>query len=205
MSHKEFDFTNFPVLETERLLLRKMTPEDVNALLRHFGNPEVVRYIDMQPIRTIEQANEWLRWMGSYFEARDGLRWGIIRKEDDVFVGSAGLHNWDREAHVAEIGCDIAHTYWGERYGQEAMRRLIEFGWQSLNLNRIEADVIHGNQRSLHVMAKLGFKEEGRLRQRVLKGGKYYDVHIFGLLRQEYIQQQTSASGLTSIEPDSSP
>jgi [ribosomal protein S5]-alanine N-acetyltransferase len=181
-----FDFTHFPVIETERLILREMSPDDVNALLRHFGNAEVVRFIDMQPIRTLEQANEWLRWMGGFFAARDGLRWGITLKHDRTFIGSAGLHGWNREAHFAEIGCDIAYPYWGHGYGREAMRHIITFGWDQMNLNRVEADVIEGNQRSIHALQKLGFRLEGTFRQRLLKGGKYFDVHYFGLLRCDY-------------------
>lgn len=186
MNHHTFDFSHFPILETKRLILREMQPEDVNALLKLFGNSAVVQFINMQPIKTIAQANEWLKWMGGFFAAKDGLRWGITLKEDHSFVGSAGLHSWNREAHYAEIGCDIAHPFWGNRYGQETMRELIEFGWQQMKLNRIEADVIQGNTRSIHVLKKLGFKQEGVLRQKILKGGKYYDVHIFGLLRCDY-------------------
>jgi len=184
--HRVFDFTHFPTLETDSIILREMSPEDVTALLMHFGNSEVVKFIGMQPIKTIEQANEWLRWMGGFFAAKDGLRWGISLRDTEEFIGSAGLHHWNREAHYAEIGCDIAHPYWGNGYGQEAMRRLIEFGWENMKLNRIEADVVKGNMRSMHVLEKLGFKKEGVLRQRLLKGGKYYDVYLFGLLRSEY-------------------
>lgn len=185
MNYRVFDFTHFPTLATERLMLREMTPDDVNALLKHFGNPEVVKFIAMQPIKTIEQANEWLKWMGGFFAAKDGLRWGITQ-QDGNFVGSAGLHRWNREAHYAQIGCDIAYPYWGQGYGQEAMRQIIEFGWEQMKLNRIEADIVKGNQRSAHVLEKLGFKKEGVLRQRILKGGKYYDVHIYGLLLCDY-------------------
>lgn len=185
--HRVFDFTDFPTLETENLILREMSPEDVSALLKHFGNTEVVRFINMQPIKTIEQANEWLKWMGGFFAARDGLRWGITLKADNTFIGSAGLHRWNREAHYAEIGCDIAYPYWGHGYGQEAMRKIIEFGWEQMKLNRIEADTVNGNLRSIHVLEKLGFKAEGTLRQRILKGGKYYDIHLFGLLRCDYL------------------
>lgn len=183
MNHQRvFDFTHFPLLETERLRLREIQPDDVNALLKMFGNPEVVRFIEMQPIKSIEQANEWLKWMGGIFSSKDGLRWAVTLP-DDTFIGSAGLHRWNREVHCAEIGCDISYTYWGNGYGQEAMHRVIDFGWKNMNLNRIEASVIKGNNRSVHVMEKLGFKKEGTLRQRLLKGGKYYDVYIFGLLR----------------------
>lgn len=179
-----FDFTHFPTLKTQHLFLRKITPEDVNSLLKLFGNSEVVRFIEMQPIKTIEQANEWLKWMGGAFTAKDGLRWGITL-DDGTFIGSAGLNRWNREAHYAEITCDINHAYWGHGYGQEAMREVIQFGWEQLSLNRIEATVIKGNHRSVYVMEKLGFKKEGLLRQRLLKGGKYYDIYTFGLLHCE--------------------
>ena len=184
MNRRVFDFSSFPTLATERLLMREITPEDVNALLVHFGNPEVVKFIGMQPIRTIEQANEWLKWMGGFFAAKDGLRWGITL-QDKTFVGSAGLHRWNREAHYAQIGCDIAYKFWGHGYGQEAMREIIDFGWNQMKLNRIEAEIVDGNKRSVHVMEKLGFQKEGVLRQRLLKGGKFYDVLIYSLLRNE--------------------
>jgi [ribosomal protein S5]-alanine N-acetyltransferase len=179
---RTFDFTHFPILQTERLDLRQIQPADVNALLKLFGNAEVVRFLEMQPIKSIEQANEWLKWMGGSFAAKDGLRWGITLK-DGTFVGSAGLHHWNKEAHQAEISCDVAYPHWGHGYGNEAMQRILQFGWDSMNLNRIEAIVVKGNSRSVHTMEKLGFKQEGVLRQRLLKGGKFYDVHLFSLLR----------------------
>jgi RimJ/RimL family protein N-acetyltransferase len=181
-----FDFTHFPTLKTQDLFLRKISPEDANSLLKLFGNSEVLRFIEMQPIKTIEQANEWLKWMGGAFAAKDGLRWGITCN-DGTFIGSAGLHHWNREARYAEISCDINHTHWGHGYGQEAMQEIIQFGWQQMHLNRIEATVIKGNHRSVHVMGKLGFKKEGLLRQRLFKGGKYYDTYVFGKLHCEVI------------------
>ena len=184
-----FDFTHFPTLETQRLRLRQMTPADVTALLQHFGNPEVVKFIEMQPIRTLEQANEWLKWMGGFFAAKDGLRWGIIHQDDNVFIGSAGLHNWNREANYAEIGYDITAPYQGAGYATEVARSLIEFGWKHMGLNRVEADVVQGNIGSMRVLQKLGFRQEGILRQRLLKGGKYYDVYLFGLLRADYMPE----------------
>lgn len=186
MSHQSvFDFTHFPALETQRLSLRKIQPSDVNSLLKLFGNPEVEQFIEMQPIKSVAQANEWLRWLGGVFASKDGLRWGVTLK-DDTFIGSAGLNRWNRETRYAEIGCDIAFPYWANGYGQETIQTIINFGWDYMNLNRIEASVISGDDRSVYVMKKLGFKQEGLLRQRILKDGEYLDVYLFGLLRCEY-------------------
>lgn len=188
MTHNTLpDLPQFPILESDRILLREMQPEDVNHLIKQFGNSEVIKFIGMQPIKSIEQANEWLRWMGGYFQAKDGLRWSATLKDyEQTFVGSGGIYHWNREANHAEISCDILHPYWNNGYGTETMRTLIAFGWEHMKLNRIEVNVINGNQHTRHFLEKLGFKSEGVLRQRILKGGKYYDVHIFGLLRHEY-------------------
>lgn len=185
MSHT-FDFSHFPILETERLYLREMTPDDVTALLRHFGNPQVVEFIGMQPIKTHEQANEWLRWMGGTFAAQDGLRWGVVLRQSHTFIGSVGLHNWNREAHHATLGYDVAPPYGEQGYAEEMTRQVIEFGWTHMNLNRIEADIVQGNSASMKMLQTLGFRHEGVRRQRILKGGKYYDVYLFGLLRHDY-------------------
>ena len=181
-----FDFSHFPVLTTDRLRLREMTPQDLTALLKHLGNPEVVKYMEMQAIKTREQADEWLGWMGSYFSARDGLRWGVTLKSDHTFIGSAGIHNWNRESQYAEIGYDINQHYWGNGYATEVSRALITFGINQMHLNRIEADIIAGNTASMRVLEKLGFHEEGILRERVYKDGKYHDIHLFGLLAKDF-------------------
>lgn len=186
MSHL-FDFLQFPSLETERLLLREMTPDDVNALLKLFGNAQVVKFLEMNPIKTTDQAEEWMRWIGGVFSASGGLRWGIERKSDGEFIGSAGLHSWNREAHYAELGFDIAQQHWEANYPLEVARVIIDFSWQQMNLNRLEVNMVQGNVALMKIMEQLGFKHEGIFRQRLRKGGKYYDVHLYGLLRKEYI------------------
>jgi len=121
-----------------------------------------------------------------------------VSREDDTLIGSAGLHNWNREGNFAEIGFDIAYTYWSEGYATEVLQALIQFGWGNMKLNRIEAKVVKGNLESIHVLEKMGFKQEGVLRQRLLKGGKYYDIHFLGLLQSDYEamseKMQTQAS-----------
>lgn len=189
--NRPFDFSHFPVLETKRLHLREMTPNDVTAILKHLGNPEVAKFIDMQPIKSDEQADEWLKWMGSFFSARDGLRWGITLKADNTFIGSAGIGNWNREARYAEVGYDISQPYWGHGYATEVVTSIIAFGMNRMHLNRIEADVIAGNDGSMRVLEKLGFQHEGVLRERVYKDGKYHDVHLFALLSKDVAADDT--------------
>lgn len=191
MNHRVFDFSHFPTIETERLQLREMTPADVTALLKHLGNPEVVRFMDMQPITTREQADQWLQWMGSFFSARDGMRWGIALKDTAELIGSVGIHGWNREARYAEVGYDIARQYWDNGYATEVLKAIVEFGFLRMNLNRVEADVVDGNTASMRVLEKIGFLHEGVLRERSYKGGQYYDIHLFSLLRKDFLTDGT--------------
>ena len=187
---RNIEFSEFPIIETERILLREMTPDDATVLLKLFGNPEVVKFLEMNPLRTISQANEWLKWMKSFFASRGGIRWVVVLKDgtpSGTVIGSAGLGGWDREANCAQIGYDIAQQYWRQGYGTEVARALIEFGWNRMHLNRIEADIEDGNHPSEHILAKLGFEREGVLRQRICRAGKYTDKILYGLLRQDYM------------------
>jgi len=191
MSQRVFDLTNFPTIKSERLQLREILPRDVTVLLQHFGNTSVIQYINNNPIKTIDQANEWLKWMGGFFAAKDGLRWSAELSESKTFIGAGGLYRWNREANYAELGFDIVPSYSGNGYATELAQTIIEFGWDTMKLNRIEAFVIVGNHASVRILTKLGFRKEGLLRQRVLKGGKYFDIYLFSLLESDYQERQT--------------
>ncbi|MCU0514907.1 MAG: GNAT family N-acetyltransferase [Anaerolineae bacterium] len=185
MSQNSHDTETFPAITTSRLVLRAMTPGDATELVRHFGNPAVAEYIASRPIRTLEQANEWLKWMGGFFAAEQAIRVAITL-HDDTFIGCGGLYDWKRDAHYASLGYNIIPDYRGEGYSLEVVRALIDFGRNALKLNRIEAEVVQGNAAVQRVLEKLGFRQEGVLRQRLLKGGKYYDVCLMGLLLRDY-------------------
>ncbi len=178
-----FDFSEFPTLETERCLLREMTQNHAPAILKHLGNPKVKQYLNMNLFQDIEDAKRWIDWMNRYFSEQDGLRWGITLKSSGEFMGSVGLHGWNRWVRFAEVGYDLAEAFWGQGYATEVTRRVIQFGWEAMNLQRIEADVVSGNDGSIRVLEKLGFQYEGTRRQRVLLGDTYHDELLYALLK----------------------
>jgi [ribosomal protein S5]-alanine N-acetyltransferase len=186
MTQTSFDQTPLPNVETPRLLVRDMRLEDVTALLRHFGNKEVVQFVLTQPIKSWEQANEWLRWMGGYFNDAEAQRRTFALKDQDAFIGCGGLYGWNREGNFARIGFHILPEFRNEGYATEAATALMEWAWRAMKLNRLEAEIVQGNLIHQRVLEKLGFQREGTLRQRLLRGGKYYDVFLYGLLRCDY-------------------
>lgn len=183
-----FDFGAMPRLETERLVLREIRPvQDLAALDDLFSDPEVARYTDTGPFESPEEAEEVMGWIGEIFAKRHGMRWALVLKSDeDAMIGTAGFNQWNRWNNSAEIAYDLQQALWGEGLMPEALAPMLRFGFEEMGLNRIEADVTVGNEASARVLEKLGFHQEGTLRQRGFWKGQYHDLALFSLLREDW-------------------
>jgi [ribosomal protein S5]-alanine N-acetyltransferase len=179
-----FNFDAFPEIETERLLLREIMPEDAPAVFAIFGDPAVTRYYDLDTYADISQAEELIDFFDESFELERAIRWGIERKADDQLMGTCG-YVWLRRFR-GEIGYDLAQAYWRQGYMAEALDAILEFGFDELELNRIEALTMVENRASAALLEKLGFCAEGILRQHDYFKGAFHDMRLFALLRQDY-------------------
>jgi [ribosomal protein S5]-alanine N-acetyltransferase len=177
-----------PKIETDHLTLRALTPEDRAAVFALFADPRVAVPTHVAPFEGIEQADDLIAFFGQRFAARVGIRWGLTLKGDDMIIGTAGFPGIDDEMYRARIGYNLAYAYWGRGLATEAVSALVGFGFAQLNLNRIEATTNPDNMGSMRVLAKVGFIEEGILRDYVYwrKIGAFYDARIYSLLRREY-------------------
>jgi len=184
-----FDFSSMPRFETARLVLRETDPGgDLPALFNLFADPAVARLTDTGPFLALEEAAEVMAWIGDIFSQRRGMRWAIAPVDaPDHLIGTCGFNYWNRENSRAEIGYDLAQSFWGRGLMVEALRPMLGFGFEQMGLNRIEADVTVGNEASARVLDKLGFREEGLLRQRGYWKGAYHDLRFFGLLRADWV------------------
>lgn len=176
---------HFPHLQTERLLLRALTPADLEFVYQHFTDPDVTRYLhDEEPIRTRQEAQEIVE-----FYTKPGFkpynRWMILRKSDDKPIGTCGYHNWQKRHFRAEIGYDLDKALWNQGFMTEALVEVIEFGFRTMKLNRIEALVHPHNRASIRLLEKLHFQKEGFMRDYYFQGGIFHDSLIFSLLRKE--------------------
>ena len=181
-----FDFEAFPTLETEHLLLRELTDADAPTLFTYFSDPAYVRYLSFGLHTSIEQTRGFIDWTRAGYAQKDGIRWGIWLKSNDLLIGTCGLHFWKREIRCAEAGYHVAPAYWGQGIASELLPALLEFGFRRMNLNRIEGKHVAGNEASGRVMLKCGFRQEGILRQRENLSGTLVDVVQYSLLRSEY-------------------
>jgi [ribosomal protein S5]-alanine N-acetyltransferase len=156
MNNKTFVY---PDLETERLNLRILTLEDADKVLVHFSDPEVTRFMDIEPCKTLKEAEEIIQ-----FHMDDsGCRWGIFYKEN--FAGTIGFHYLRKNDTdlVAEIGFDLSKKFWGKGIMTEAIREVVHFGFAQMGLTTIDATVEPENDKSLNLMDKLGFQRADKL------------------------------------------
>ncbi|GAC1401577.1 MAG: GNAT family N-acetyltransferase [Ktedonobacteraceae bacterium] len=184
-----FDFDAFPVLETHRLLLREMTREDAEAVYRIFSDAEVMRYYDTPAFTSLEEAQTMITRQRQRFEQKERFRWGISLKSDNSIIGTGGYVAWNKHWYVGELGYDLARTYWRQGIMSEAISAMIDFGFTSMGLNRIEADVMPENTASARLLHKLGFQEEGTRREYAFWGGTFHDLTLFSLLKREHMNR----------------
>ena len=183
-------FAEFPEIETERLLLREILPEDVDAIFRIFSSEDVTRYCDLVTYTDPAQAAELIDFFDECFELERAIRWGIERKEDGALIGTCGFV-WLR-TYRGEIGYDLHPDYWGQGYMREALDAILDFGFSELGLNRIEALVMVENERSARLLRALGFQEEGVLRQHDFFKGQFHDMRLFAILADDYYSEDNA-------------
>jgi len=179
----------YPRMETERVVLRALRMDDCDFVFREWADPVVTHYIcDEEPLRIREQAEEMLRLLQTPEEMPNFKRWGIELKAEGCLIGTCGYHKWKPQHHHAEIGYDLWPDYWGQGLMPEALTALLRFGFEELDLHRVEATTHTQNERSQRVLAKLGFRREGILREYYCRDGIYNDQVLFSLLRREWQQ-----------------
>ena len=174
-----------PLLETKRLVLREMRPEDAEAIFGMYGDEEVMRYRDVLAFSRLEEAQQFLEQMRSRCEQGEEMHWGITLKGEEHLVGSCG-YSWHLGRQFGAIGYDLARLYWKQGIMTEAMQALLRFGFEVRNLHRVEAKVRLGNDASMRLLQRLGFQEEGMLRESLFLNNHFFDVKIFSLLKSEY-------------------
>lgn len=178
------NYLYFPSLETDRLRLRPLAPDDTDFMFRLLTDPRVTQYTMDVPPATREQARDLIDYyLGPQGETEN--RWGIWHKADSRLIGTCGFHKWNEQHKRAEIGCDLSPDYWGQGYMAEALQEAIRNGFEQMELNRIEAIVYVKNGPCIRLLERIGFQREGILREYYFLKGGFHDQFLFSLLRNE--------------------
>jgi [ribosomal protein S5]-alanine N-acetyltransferase len=177
---------NLPTIETERLLLRKITLNDASDMFEYASNPEVSEYTMWSTHTSIEDTKYFLKSLTKMYKRKELVDWGIVHKAEKKFIGTCGFVEWSMTHSRAEIGYALSARYWREGYMSEAANAIIEFGFREMLLNRIVGRCEVNNIASARVMEKVGMQLEGILRQQLFVKGRYWDLKIYSILREEF-------------------
>jgi [ribosomal protein S5]-alanine N-acetyltransferase len=170
-----------PILETERLRLEPLRPEDAPHLDPIMGDPEVMAFWDVAEFDDPDLVERVVRGQVEAMAAGHAIFWGMRTLADGIFLGAVDLSEIDRRHRRAEVGFLLGREAWGQGYALEAMRTVVAFA-ASTGLRKLTARTHLGNRRSDALLEKLGFVEEGLLRGHIEKDGERRDCRVFGLL-----------------------
>ena len=181
-------FSNIPTLQTERLTLRRLMVSDAMDMFEYSKNKEVTRYLTWDAHPDVGYTREYLQYLGTHYNMGDFVDWGVMLTEEDKMIGTCGFTRFDYNNNSGEIGYVINPAYRGREIAAEAVRAVMQFGFETLGLNRIEARFIEGNAASMRVMEKTGMTFEGYNRSAMLIKGEYKTIGVCSILCDEYIQ-----------------
>lgn len=173
-------------LSTPRLHLRPLQPTDAAAVFAIHSDPRVVRYWSSAPWKSIDEARALIDADLKALPAGEHLRLGLALRGSDDVIGTCSLFRLTPQCRRAELGYAMAHTYWGQGLMHEALSALLHYGFDALDLNRVEADIDPRNTRSARSLERLGFIKEGRLRERWIVDTEISDTDLYGLLRRDW-------------------
>lgn len=178
--------SNFPTLETDRLCLRELRPEDRDDLYTIFSLEEVVRYYGMAPFKDVKRSGSVLKRRIKLFHIDNGIAWGLALKDSDQLIGACRFKSWEKKSQVSELAYELHPDYWNQGLMTEAVRTVVEYGFDVADLNRIEAWASTENVGSIKVLEKCGFQYEGTQRERYFWNDRFHDMAFYSLLRREY-------------------
>ena len=174
----------FPILETDRLILRKLELDDAPAMYQYASNADVTKYVLWDSHPSLHVTEQFLQMMINKYE-EGNLAWAITLKNSNAFVGTIDFVMLNKAERIAEIGYALSDAYWGKGIATEATQALIHYGFTQLQLERIQARCFSNNIGSERVMQKAGMTYEGTLRKGKFAKGIYHDIKMYAILREE--------------------
>jgi ribosomal-protein-alanine N-acetyltransferase len=181
---------NFPILETKRLKLIELTHQHIDSLYEIFSLEEVTRFYGTNRFTLPVEASRLIDMFHKNLLDKRGIRWGIKVKENQRMIGTVGLNGLQLKNKRAEIGYELHPAYWRKGYSEEAIKAVINFSFNQLDLHRIGAVVYPENEASINLLIKLGFAKEGLLRGYINQNEQFHDTYVLSLLKPEWPKSQ---------------
>ncbi len=175
----------FPVLDAGDFVLRRIELSDAAHWYSYLINPEVTEFTSTE-VESQQEIVEAIQDSLDSFAGKAAIRWALALKDTNEMIGDCGYNRVDAWNRSGALVYQLSRECWGRGVMTRAANEVLRFGFERLDLHRVEATVHTGNRRSVRVLEKLGFRREGTLHGYRFAHGSFYDCFIFGLLRQEW-------------------
>ncbi|MBK7985586.1 MAG: GNAT family N-acetyltransferase [Ignavibacteria bacterium] len=176
-------FDNFPILKSDRLLLRNIKLSDATKIFEMRSNGRVNQFITRDNMNEIEDAIKLVQKTILSYQSRQAIGWaGVLRDGADI-IGTCGFNSIDYANLRAEIGGELSVDYWGKNIALEAVMIIVKFGLDIMNLHTIEAKVSPENKGVIVLLQKIGFKKEAHYVDRIFYNNKFYDITVYTLVK----------------------
>lgn len=179
-------FTSVPVLETKHYILRGITENDAGGMLSFLSDKNTMKYITPDPVKVEADVVDEIRIQLENYATRKEIPWVIVDKSNGALIGKFSLHRLSIWHKKAELGVVVRKESQQKGVTNEILEKILTFGFETLELNRIVGDIFSDNQGSEKLLQRHGFRKEGIMRQTDFDGYHYHDTVIFSLLKLEY-------------------
>jgi ribosomal-protein-alanine N-acetyltransferase len=181
----KINFNPFPLITTERLVLRKVEKGDVNEILFLRSDEKVMKYLDRAPAKSLDDAFGFILKITGQEADNESVTWAINLKGNSKLIGTICYWNIQKEHHRAEVGYVLHPEYWGKGIMQESLTEVLKYGFEVMKLHSVEANVNPENIASIKLLEKNNFKREAYFRENYFYNGKFLDSTIYSLLAIE--------------------
>ena len=174
--------TTFPIIKTERLLLRQFEETDLENVFKGLSHPDIIKYYGVS-YDSLEATKAQMKFFADLESEGTGIWWAVCSSDNKIFYGAGGLNSLSKEHKKAEIGFWLISDFWGQGIMKEAMPLICNYGFDNLELHRIEGFVESDNINCKKAMEKLDFRHEGTMRDCEIKNGKFISLEIYAKLQ----------------------
>jgi [ribosomal protein S5]-alanine N-acetyltransferase len=173
-------FDPFPELHAGRLLLRRMKEEDAPEIFFLRSEPAVMQYLTREPATTVDDAVQHIRRINKFIDENKSILWGIaFRDQPGKLIGTICLYQFDPDNSRTEIGYELHPEHWGKGIMKSVILRVLDYGYQQLDLHTIAAQVSPGNLASCRVLESTGFSKEGYQKENLYFNGQFVDTALY--------------------------
>ncbi len=173
-------FAPFPVLDLQDIVLREITSNDAQDYLDYMSRAEMEGFLTEQNRpQSLEKAKEEVEYWGSLFPTKRSIYWGIALTESNKLIGTAGFNHIAFTHSKAEISYDLSPDFWGKGVMLKSIKAILNFADAGLELVRVQATVITDNQKSINVLERCGFIQEGIMKKYEMVEGEHKDYFMY--------------------------